>query len=299
MQEARKFELITRDGVQLAASLFHNDTRKSNLIIVAPAAGVPQYYYKKFAEFASEDFDFDVLTFDYRGIAASLKKPIKEDKSTMSEWGSKDMDEAFRWGSEKYDKIFLIGHSVAGQVFPKAEHARSVTAAYFVCSQTASKKYWSGWPKLAVSLFWYIVLPFTSWIYGYLPKWTLGGGENLPFKAVREWRKWGLHPQGVLQGDQRVKDQFNQLHIPIHFVNIEDDRILAPVDATRELMHYYSNAITTFQHIRPKDLHINKLGHFGFFSSGHKEKLWSMPIMYFRQYVKSFEEEISLADKDQ
>lgn len=298
MQEAKKIKLITKDGVQLAANLFHNNARKSNLIIVAPAAGVPQYYYRNFAAFASQDFDFDVLTFDYRGIAGSLSQPIKDEKSTMSEWGSKDMNVVFKWGNKNYNKIFLIGHSVAGQIFPKAEQAKSVSAAYFVCTQTASKKYWSGWPKVVVNLFWHVAIPLALKIYGYLPKWILGG-QDLPGGVTREWRKWGLHPQGVLQGNQLVKNQFNQLHIPIHFVNVEDDRILAPVNATRELMHYYSNAITTFQHIRPKDLHIKKLGHFGFFSCGHKEKLWSMPIMYFRQYVTSFEEEISLADKGQ
>ncbi len=298
MHEAKKIQLNTLDGVQIAANLYSNSEPKLNLIVVAPAAGVTQGYYRKFAQFSSQNFDFDVLTFDYRGIGDSLSQHIKQDKSKMSEWGSHDMNEALRWGRSRYAKIFLIGHSVAGQVFPKAEHAKSVTAAYFVCTQTAAKKFWRGWPRLVVNLFWYIALPLTSKFYGYMPSWVLGGGEHLPLHVVREWRTWGLHPQGVLQGNQKVRDQFNRLCIPIHFVNIEDDRILAPLTATREIMHYYGNAVTTFQHIRPKDLSIKKLGHFGFFSSGNKEKLWSMPIMYFTQYVRTLEE-LSLADSDQ
>ena len=297
MQEAKNIQLNTLDGVQIAANLYSNSSPKLNLIVVAPAAGVPQNYYRKFALFASQNFDFDVLTFDYRGIGASLYHHIKLDRSNMSEWGSHDMNEALRWGRSRYAKVFLIGHSVAGQVFPKAEHAKSVTAAYFVCTQTASKKFWSGWPKVIVNFFWYFGLPIANKIYGYLPGWILGGGEHLPSRVASEWRRWGLHPQGVLLGDQRVKDQFNRLRIPIHFVNVEDDRILAPVSATREIMHYYGNAVTTFQHIRPRDLNIKKLGHFGFFSSRYQEKLWSMPIMYFTQYVRSLEE-FSLADSD-
>jgi len=297
MQQAKNIQLNTLDGVQIAANLYSTSSPKLNLIVVAPAAGVPQNYYRKFAQFASQNFDFDVLTFDYRGIGASLNHHIKQDKSYMSEWGSHDMNEALRWGRSRYAKVFLIGHSVAGQVFPKAEHAKSVTAAYFVCTQTASKRFWSGWPKVVVNLFWYVGLPIANKIYGYMPGWLLGGSEHLPLQVTREWRKWGLHPKGVLQGDQRIVDQFNRLRIPIHFVNVEDDRIMAPVAATREIMHYYGNAVTTFQHIRPRDLRIKKLGHFGFFSSGHKEKLWSMPIMYFTQYVRTLEE-LSLADND-
>ncbi len=297
MYEGKSVQLTAKDGVKLSAHLFSNHISKPNLIIVASAAGVPQYYYKKFAQFASGSFDFDVLTFDYRGIAGSLNHPIKKDQSLMSEWGSHDLNAAIRWGNTKYDKIFLIGHSVAGQVFPKAEYADSVTAAYFVCTATASKKFWNGWPAFVVNLFWYVAIPLLSVIYGYLPSWVLGGGENLPLPAVKEWRKWGLHPQGVLQGKAEVTRQFARLHMPIHFLNVEDDKILAPVSAAHELMHYYSNAVTTFQFIRPKDLKIKKIGHFGFFSSGNKDKLWSMPIMYFTQYVRSLEE-LSLADTD-
>ncbi|MBV6642770.1 MAG: alpha/beta fold hydrolase [Cyclobacteriaceae bacterium] len=297
MQEAKKIQLNTLDGIQIAANLYSNNSPKLNLIVVAPAAGVPQNYYRKFAEYASQNFDFDVLTFDYRGIGASLHGHVKSNRSSMSEWGSHDMNEALRWGRSRYAKVFLIGHSVAGQVFPKADHAKSVTAAYFVCTQTASKKFWSGWPRIAVNFFWYVALPLTNKIYGYMPGWVLGGSEDLPKKVASEWRRWGLHPQGVLQGDPNVRDQFNRLRIPIHFVNVQDDKILAPVTATREIMHYYGNAVTTFQHIRPKDLRIKKLGHFGFFSCRNSEKLWSMPIMYFTQYIRSLEE-LSLADSD-
>lgn len=298
MQEAKKINLITKSGVELAARLFRNDRKKSNLIVVSSAAGATQRYYRKFAQYVSHNFDFDVLTFDYRGVGESLKHQIRQDQSYMSDWGSKDLNIAILWGRQYYEKVFLVGHSVAGQVFPKAENAKFISAAYFVCSQTAAHKFWSGWPKIVVLLFWYLALPLATRFYGYLPKWVLGGGEDLPLNVAREWRKWGIHPEGVLQGDKNVKEQFNQLHMPIHFVNIEDDQIFAPVAATRELMHYYGNAVTTFQHIRPKDLQVDKIGHFGFFSCSQKEKLWSMPIMYFTQYVKTLEE-FSLADKDQ
>ncbi len=297
MLEAKKISLVTRDGVKLAAKLFRKNQMKDSLIIVSSAAGAPQYYYKKFAQFISQDFEFDVLTFDYRGVGESLNHPIKKEKSNMSDWGNKDLNIAILWGQQYYKKIFLVGHSVAGQIFPKAKNAKFITAAYFVCTQTAAQKFWSGWPGIVVRFFWYLVLPLASSIYGYLPKWVLGGGENLPYHAAREWRKWGLHPEGVLQGDKELKEQFNRLRIPIHFVSIEDDKLFAPVAATRELMHYYGNANTSFQHIRPRDLHVTKIGHFGFFSCSQKEKLWSMPVMYFTQYVKSLEE-LSLTDKD-
>lgn len=289
MQNERKIDLETDDGVRISATHFIGNERSQNLILIAPATGAPQKYYRKFSEFATGNFDFDAITFDYRGIGNSQLYPIKEDTCTMSEWGEQDLKAVIDWADEKYQRIFLLGHSVAGQIFPKASNSERISAAYFVGSQTAYHGHWEGLPWIYVLIFWYILLPLTTRLYGYLPGWTLGGNINIPKQVALEWRKWGKHPQGVLQGKSEMKKSFDRIRIPIHFINIKDDKILAPVGATRELMHYYTNAVTSFQYIRPRDLHIKKLGHFGFFASKHQEKLWSMPILYFTQFVRKLD----------
>lgn len=289
MQKAKAFEIKTDDNVSINATLFKSEKKSPHLIILGPATGAPQYYYKAFATYASKYGDFDVITFDYRGIGKSLKGSLKENKARMSDWGEYDLKAVIDWADNKYNKIFLIGHSVTGQIFPKAKNHKRINAAYFVCSQSAYLGHWRGLFWLQVFIFWFISLPLTTHMYGYMPGWAMGGKVDLPKGVALEWQKWGKHPQGVLQGDQKVIEQFASVNIPLHFVNIMDDRLLAPATATHALMHCYKNAVTSYQYIKPKDLGLRKIGHFGFFQSRFQKKLWSMPMLFFTQFIKKFE----------
>lgn len=289
MQKAIAFEIKTDDKVSINATLFKGEKKSPHLIIMGPATGAPQYYYKDFAVYASKYRDFDVITFDYRGIGKSLKVPLKECKATMSDWGESDLKAVIDWSDKKYNKIFLLGHSVSGQLFPKAKNHQRINAAYFVGSQSAYFGHWRGLFLLQVFVFWFISLPLTSRIYGYMPGWAMWGKVPLPKRVALEWRKWGTHPKGVLQGDKKMTDRFASVKIPLHFVNIMDDRLLAPAAATHALMHCYKNAVTSYQYIKPKDLGLEKIGHFGFFKSRFQKKLWSMPMLFFTQFIRKLE----------
>lgn len=286
MQKAEAFEIATDDNVTISATLFGAQDKSPHLIIIGPATAAPQGYYRGFAEYASAYEDFDVITFDYRGVGQSLHDPVTICDAKMSEWGVFDLKAIIDWADQKYDKIFLIGHSVAGQIFPKAPNHHRIAAAYFVGSQSAYYGHWKGLPWIQVMIFWLVNIPLTTFILGYMPGWAMGGKVPLPSKIAMEWRKWGLHCQGVLQGDQRLIDAFASIDIPMHFVNIEDDRVLAPVAATQALMHCYKNAHTSYQYIKPSDLGLKRIGHFGFFKSISEKKLWSMPMFFFTQFVR-------------
>ncbi|RED99851.1 alpha/beta hydrolase family protein [Marinoscillum furvescens] len=290
MHKAEAFELLTADKTTISATLHTHAEKSPHLIIIGPATGAPQYYYHGFAKYASQYKDFDVLTFDYRGIGKSLKGSVKDAKATMTDWGAQDLAAAIRWGDKRYDKICLIGHSVAGQIFPKAPNNDRILAAYFVGSQTAYYGKWRGLWLLYVLIFWYVLIPITTALYNYLPGWTMGGKIAVPKPAAKEWRRWGIHPEGVLQGDPQMAKRFANVKIPLHFVSIQDDKLLAPGRATQALMHYYKNAVTSFQFIKPKDLKLSKIGHFGFFKKEFRKQLWPMPIFFFSQYINKLDE---------
>lgn len=289
MQEiSNSFSIDTSDKYAINAFLYQGSGKSPHLIIISPAAGAPQRYYKAFANFVSHDFEFDAVTFDYRGVGDSCGESLKSNRATMYEWGKYDLDAVINWANDKYDKIFLLGHSVAGQVFPYADNRNRISAAYFVASQSAYIGYWSGFAKLKALIFWHLIIPTTTSIHGFLPGWAMGGNVPLPKGVAKEWRKWGLSKNGFVSSDADAKDKFNDLHIPIHFVGLADDQLFGPPEAIQALMHRYGNSKTSFQFIRPSDLKLQSIGHFGFFKSQHQEKLWSMPVMYFTQFVKNF-----------
>ncbi|MFY0601060.1 MAG: hypothetical protein JXR03_15395 [Cyclobacteriaceae bacterium] len=287
-EAATLIDIETKDGYSISASLYQGTGKSKHLIIICPAAGAPQRYYRGFADFASQDFEFDALTFDYRDIGASKKQSIKSSKATMYNWGEYDIKATIDWADEEYDKIFILGHSVAGQVLPYADNNERISAAYFVASQSPYFGYWSGFSQLKALIFWHIIIPMTTLIHGYLPGWAMGGNVSLPKGVAQEWRRWGLSQDGYTRSDANAKEKFNALRIPMHFVGLADDLLYAPSEAVQALMRRYGNAKTSFQYIRPGDLGLKSIGHFGFFRSKYEEKFWSMPIMYFTQFVKKF-----------
>lgn len=288
-ETTEQFSIETKDGRSISCTLFRSGSPSGHLIIVSAAAATPRFYYRGFSDFVVKSSGFDVLTFDYRCVGDSLSEPIKDSRSTMSDWGQYDLSAAIDWASDRYEKIFLLGHSVAGQIFPLAEKRNRIEAAYFVATAAPFKEYWSGFAKLQILLFWYLINPLTTWLYGYLPGWAMGGKVSLPKEAAREWRMWGTTKNGITKSDSQAMQKYSELDIPIHFISFSDDQVFAPGEATQALMHKYANAKTFFQFVKPKDLGLKEIGHFGFFRGKNSEKLWSMPLMFFSQYVQRFD----------
>lgn len=290
MNKAEKFKIETDDYFSISATLFTKEARSPHLIIIGPATGAPQYYYKSFAEYASGYADFDVVTFDYRGIGESLYGSVIDCPAKMSDWGEKDLKAVIKWADDKYEKIFMIGHSVAGQIFPKATNNKRITAAYFVGAQSAYYGHWKGLWKVYISCFWHVIIPVVTFTFDYLPGWTMGGNIPIPKKVALEWRKWGLHKKGVIQSHPDMIRKFEAVRIPMHFVTINDDKLLAPAAATQKLMNAYTNAVTSYQFIKPKDLGLKRIGHFGFFKKSFKKQLWPMPMFFFTQFIRKLDD---------
>jgi predicted alpha/beta hydrolase len=278
-------QLTASDGYQLSAQLFKGSTPSKALVVIASATGVPKPYYSKYATYLTETGPFDALTFDYRGIGESLHGPIKGFDAKMSDWGRLDLQATLAWGFGNYEKVFVIGHSVAGQVLPLAELSSRISAIWFIGSQCAANHLWDGVHRVLVDFFWKVSLPLTTKLLGYMPGMAVGGGPPLPKHVALEWRTWGLHPEGIWQGNDEVKSKFQALTMPIHFVGVQDDHMMAPPRAVQFLQSQYSNAQTTHEQLNPSDVGLKEIGHFGFFRSRVKDKLWHLPVDFFRPYL--------------
>ncbi len=270
------------DGAKLSATLYETEDGKDKpIIIVAGATAAPQIYYARFAAYAASE-GYNVLTFDYRGVGKSLYTTLKNSRAKMTDWGIYDLSAAIDWAKKSgHRTIHLLGHSVAGQVFPLARNAFRVKSAYFVASQTAAQRYWRGLEKFKVWVFWYILIPVLTRIYGYLPGWSMGGKVGIPSTAAWEWRSWGKHPLGVLQGIKLRKEAFADINIPVHFISLQHDKTLAPQRAVKVLQSQYAGATSSHEHLMARDYNAKKLDHFDFFRGKHKEALWAKPLRFF------------------
>ncbi len=82
-------------------------------IIVASATGVPQSYYRRFAEYITQQ-GYEVVSFDYRGIAASAPPQLKGFKMSYLDWGYLDFTAAIDYYAEDNIAFFILAHSYSG-----------------------------------------------------------------------------------------------------------------------------------------------------------------------------------------
>ncbi len=73
---AETLTLIPRDGVPITALRYAARGTVRGHLVVAGATGVPQLFYRAFAEFASA-CGYTTLTLDYRGIGLSRPASLK------------------------------------------------------------------------------------------------------------------------------------------------------------------------------------------------------------------------------
>ena len=107
----------TRDKVALSGTLFLPESPKA-LVLVCAATGIRQQFYWSFAEWLATQ-GYGVLTFDYRGIGASLgASSVRESKAKKQDWGTHDMPAALDYLVHGFPgmPIHLVGHSAGGQL---------------------------------------------------------------------------------------------------------------------------------------------------------------------------------------
>ena len=268
-------QINTEFDETIAAKVFENKHPSLNrgVLIIAPAMGVVKSFYRHIAAYFSKN-GFNVLSFDYLGIGDSSKVNDHK-KCTLRNWGFRDLATVIDYCSQRFtdQSIYLLGHSISGQVFPFAKNKNKIKSAYFVASQNVSQLNWSGWHRLKVYLFWYFILPVFNTLFKGLPGFAFGGNQKIPQKVASEWRAWGtsksVAPGNVPNGEKL----YDEVKVPVKFLSFEDDHMLAPKKATSKLYASYGSTKKIHQHIKPRDLGLKQIGHFGFFRKT-SEPLW-------------------------
>lgn len=273
--------LTTEDQEQLAATLL-NESGEKGIIIIAPAVGVKQQFYRHVADYFIAQ-DYTILTFDYRGIGASAN--VKNSREcTMYNWGLKDLtvaiDHAYQVANGK--PMFLIGHSVAGQLFPLAKNNNKIKRAYFIASQNLSSSNWTGRHKIFVNIFWHLLIPTFTTLTGSLPGFTFGGGPTLPKNIGRNWAEWGKHPKGAEGAIENGTTLYQNVKTPTKFISIADDLLLAPPKAVQVLYDSYGCEECEYQKITPAQLNMKSIGHFKFFKK-EMSPLWDDISIWFNK----------------
>ena len=272
------------DGYPLIGTLYTPEHGIKANIVLASATGVPQAFYRRFAEYATQ-FGYQVLTFDYRGVALSAPKQLKGFKMSYLDWGTLDLAAAIDFLAQDPIPLFMVGHSYGGQALGLAPNHAKVTAMY--CFGTGAG--WHGYmpfkEKMKVQVIWNIIFPPMVAVTGYLPWSKLNMGADLPIGVYQQWRKWCKNPTYFFADPEQhaLIAQYAQVKTPIYAVSALDDDWALP-NSRHAFMQHYSNAPMQFINISASDYGLKEIGHMGYFRKG-SEKIWDEILHSFHDFI--------------
>ena len=249
-------------------------------LVVAGATGVPQMFYRRFAEFAAEN-GYEVLTLDYRGVGLSRPASLRGFEMRYLDWALLDLNAALTLMAVDDVPLFLVGHSFGGHAFGLQPLHRRVAGVYTFGTGAG----WHGWmPKaeqIKVLLMWRLIGPLLTRWSGYLAWSKLGLGEDLPLGVYRDWKRWCRFPRYFFDDPDmaHLRARFDEVTTPIMAANATDDLWASP--ASRDaFMAGYSNAPWRGVDIDPLRSGIGPVGHMGYFRP-RASPLWEEALRWF------------------
>lgn len=273
--------IVCQDGYSLSARYYANSSDKSSQspILICPATGISKNFYHHFAIWLSEQ-GFDVMSFDFRGIADSLHGDLKDSDASIQDWGQLDIPAAIDsvLAKTQQHKVTLLGHSAGGQLLGIASNYHKVERLIAVSGSTGHTGGLKGRTKLLAPLMFKLIFPISSRIKGYGATQFIGMGENLPKAVARQWAEFCSRPGYVTNaiGKTIFEDYHQQIRCPITVYWSSDDEIATQANV-KQLLSLYPHAETQMHELVPQQHGFKSIGHMAMFKRSH-QVLWPVLI---------------------
>lgn len=249
-------------------------------IVIASAMGVTQTYYQPIAIWLTEH-GYNVLTFDCSGMGESRTKHLKEYQCNILDWVIDEYSAALKFvlDNDASLRTYWIGHSLGGQIFPLVHNIEQVKKVITVSSGTGYWKHNAPALRNKAPLFWHLIVPISTRLFGFFPGKMLGIIGDLPKQVIFQWRRWCLHPEYCVGVEtENVKAKFRQLKVPLVSIAFTDDEMLSLTNM-RDLHVLFGNDNKELKEVSPEDVGEKRIGHLGFFREKYKQNLWAKLIL--------------------
>lgn len=252
----------------------YKQTIQKNVLVICSAIGVKQTFYKKIAKYFQEN-DITVITFDYSGIGNSLIGNIKNSQTTLTNWGNNDLEAVLEYCEQNYPNtnLTILGHSIGGQLVGLTKNALSANKIILICSQSGYWGHWDGIEKLKMWLNWNILFPALIKVFGYMPSKKFSRMENLPKNVAIEWKNWCCSKNYLFDFIDSENLFFEKFKCKLVSYSVENDQY-APKKAVDWLTGKFKKSNWNKIHIKPIDLKLKPIGHFGLFREKYKDSFW-------------------------
>ena len=178
--KANKINITCADGEHISGHIYQPSIDIKGAVIIAPATGIKQGFYAQFASFLAEQ-GYGVITYDNRGIGASLTGKISKSIATLQCWGEQDQTAALEQLMINFPdtRYHLVGHSAGGQLIGLMANSNKLSSVFnFACSSGRLKNM----PvphKLKAHFFMNFYIPLSNIIFGHTKSQWVGMGETI------------------------------------------------------------------------------------------------------------------------
>nr|WP_298928785.1 alpha/beta fold hydrolase [uncultured Allomuricauda sp.] len=279
----KEIDIPCKDGFVLKGTIYSAkpSLNKEKVLIINSATAVSKDLYKNYALYMS-DYGFEVITYDYRGIAASRPKKLRGFQASFSVWGQKDFTEVLQYVKQNYPNhsILVLGHSIGGTIIGMSEDCSLINGIVNIGAQTAYYKDWDV-KKQQLYFLWHVVFPSVTRVFGYFPGKRLGLLEDVPKGVIKQWHgRRKIHNMTEQLNKSGQKVYYNEFCGKLLTLAIEDDPI-GTEKALKRIHDVFTSADKRIELVRLKDIGAEKIGHFGFFSRRFKTTLWHKTALYY------------------
>ncbi|KOX98850.1 alpha/beta hydrolase family protein [Pseudomonas nunensis] len=260
----------------------HDSTRA--VVIINAATSVRCRHYSRFADYLFAN-NFDVITYDYRGIGESRPASLKGLDATWTDWGALDFEAMLKRAQRDFpgQPIDVVGHSFGGCAAGLGASGHLIRHLVTVGAQFA---YWRDYaPAHRWRMFgkWHLVMPLVTMICGYFPGKRLGWLEDTPAGVVRDWStptdRYEKRPSGRVIHAKHGRLPFANVTAKTLAISISDDPY-GTIPAIERLLGYFTGSTTIHLRIEPKDIGEEEVGHFAFFRSPYQATLWPIALSW-------------------
>jgi predicted alpha/beta hydrolase len=279
--------VVRTSTVQVHGTHFRADEPRA-CVIIQGAAGVAQERYEALSRYLV-DAGLSVLTYDYSGTGSSRVSSPGKEQRRPSLWGREDQAAMIGWAKARYGdrRLALVGHSLGGQIVGFSSSVADLDKVVLVAAQCPHVGNWTDpVDRLKVRAIWSVVFPGARRLFGYLPARVHGGAEHLSGPACFEGERWATHAWRRLLDEPGVRANMAAIRAPVRAYSFSDDRILAPREAVDAFAAGFTHAPVERLHITPRELGLDRIGHFGFFSR-KATPLWRDLVAYLTESART------------
>lgn len=274
-------DVYCQDGCKLSATLFKPKGEVKAAVLIGPATGITQQFYKGFACFLAEQ-GYAVVTFDNRGIGQSLSGKVSASKASLQCWGEQDMPAILEFLKATYpDSTYhLIGHSAGGQLVGLMHNAKDISSIFTFASSSGQLSNMKMPYFFKAHFFMNLFIPMSNLLFGHTKSQLIGMGEPLPKAVGKQWRDW-CNGQGYVKtafGKTIHNHLYDTLSTPSLWVNASDDDIAIDANVA-DMLTVFENMNAETMTLSPEESNLTEIGHMKFFSR-KANHLWKHPLAW-------------------